>query len=86
MLPDAAGMPALPGIIAKVLVLVERVMDCFVYVEYTANTASCCSFGVFNGALTTECGDDFAVQLSSLLMQGLSLLNNIVGALMVTVY
>ena len=85
MLPDATGMPALPGIIAKVLVLVERVMDCFVQVTYTASNATCCSYGAFDGALTTGCGDDLAVQLSSMLMQGMTLLNNIIGALTVTV-
>ena len=84
-MPAANGIPALPGIIAKVLVLVERVMDCFVNVTYTANSATCCSYGTFEGALTTDCGDALAVQLSSMLMQGMTLLNNIIGALTVTV-
>ena len=59
-------MPALPAITAKILVIVEKVLDCFVNVGYTDYGAEeCCEFWVWSGN-TTLCGDQLVTQLSQL--------------------
>jgi len=78
-------MPGLPGIIAKILVLVEKVLDCFVSLNATAPGGDCCSaYGGFVGD-TTGCGDSLVSNLSSLLLNAMELVNATVGALMVDV-
>jgi len=47
-------MPALPAITAKILVLVEYVLDCFVTVEMS-DPIACCSIANFSGTVT-PCG------------------------------
>ena len=48
--------PALPGIIAKVLVLVEKVLDEFVDLTYTEWNGNVCELAGFSGT-TTVCGN-----------------------------
>ena len=66
MIPAPTGpMPALPAITAKILVLVERVLDCFVTVSMEPANA-CCNIANFYGT-TTPCGEQLAVSLAGLI-------------------
>ena len=60
--------PALPSIVAKLLVIVERILDCFVNVQMLPTTGECCEVAQFTGELTPVCG----VQLVELLSGGLT--------------
>jgi hypothetical protein len=77
-------MPALGGIIAKILVLVENVLDEFVYLDtYTLNEE--CGITAFN-ATATACGDELATQISQLLFSAMAMLNDVMAALTANVY
>jgi hypothetical protein len=83
-------MPALPGIIAKVLVLVEKVLDCFVTVHIAGvsgnwTNMACCNYFVWNGT-TTDCGNLLVTNVTQVTMQIMELVNQIIGALMVEIY
>ena len=65
-MPPGQDMPALPAIIAKVMVLVEEVLDCFVNVSYTAGDGSCCDLGGNWMGATEACGDALLALLMAL--------------------
>lgn len=77
-------MPALPALTAKILVLVEKVLDVFVDVQIGQQVAGC-NLIVFNGT-TTACGDELVTALSTLLYQVASLGGYMLSALGVQVY
>ncbi len=79
----ATGMPALPAIIAKIMILIERVLDCFVNVNMIDPNA-CCNVAQFYGS-TTECGEQLAATLSAMVANVLQLGVYIFGALGVAV-
>lgn len=66
--------PALPGIIAKVMTLVEHVLDYFVSIDYNQYGGNVCVLGEFNGTLTA-CGH----QLANLWANALFSLSGLVG-------
>ena len=79
------NLPALPAIIAKVMVLVEEVLDCFVNVGYTTGTESCCDYGGTWVGNTTICGDALATDLSALIAQIMNMAGQVVSSLMVEI-
>lgn len=83
---EYSGLPALPAITAKVLVLLEKVLDCFVTVGYLENAAWCCKAGFWNGATTTVCGDELVSQFTALLLTVTELASSMLAALMVQIY
>jgi len=78
-------MPALPAITAKILVLVEYVLDVFVDVQLGASSSNCAGILVFNGT-TTPCGDELVTYLSVLVFQLSALGSYFLAALGVQVY
>jgi hypothetical protein len=72
-------MPVLPGIIAKILALVEEVLDTFVTVNISATTGAC-DIDQYNTFMQT-CGDDLVTQLSQMIYAGVDLVANIISAL-----
>lgn len=77
--------PALPGIIAKVLVIVEKVLDCFVVLEYDPAADLCCAAGNYSGSLTPICGVMLTDALSAMILQLASLGSYLFSALGVNV-
>ena len=76
-------MPALPGITAKILTLVEKVLDVFVTVTVGYGD-SACNILQFNGT-TTLCGDELVSSLSTLVFQLASLGGYMLSALGVVI-
>lgn len=79
------NLPALPAIIAKVMVLVEEVLDCFVNVGYNVGDGSCCDLGGSWYGNTTICGDALATDLSALIAQIMNMAGQVVASLMVEI-
>ena len=78
-------MPALPALTAKILVLVEKVLDVFVTVQLGAASTNCAGILTFNGT-TTACGDELVEYLSVLIYQVSALGSYFLAALGVQVY
>ena len=76
-------MPALPAITAKILTLVEYVLDIFVTVQVGYGD-SACNILVFNGT-STACGEELVTALGTLLFQVVSLGGYMLSALGVQV-
>ena len=81
------GMPALPAIIAKVMVLVEYVLDCFVTVGYNAPAGAdvCCDWGLYQGNVSS-CGLALSTDLSALIAQIMDMAGQVVASLMVKIW
>jgi hypothetical protein len=61
------NLPALPAITAKILVLVEKVLDCFVNVgAFMYKEGNCCEYLVWSGS-TTLCGQQLVDSISSMI-------------------
>lgn len=76
-------MPALPAITAKILTLVEYVLDVFVTVEIEGVSGGC-NIIVFNGT-STLCGEELIDALATLVFQVVSLGGYMLSALGVKV-
>lgn len=72
-------MPVLPGIIAKILALVESVLDTFVTVAVNA-TVQDCGIVQYQTDMQT-CGDALVTQISQLIYSGTELVASIIAAL-----
>ena len=82
------GIPALPGITAKILIIVEKVLDVFVNLDSAstsmqANLADC-SYMFYNGG-TTACGDALVGAIAGLVASVMELGGYFIGALGVVV-
>lgn len=60
----ASGMPALPAIIAQIMILFERMLDCFINVNMLEPNA-CCNVANFYGS-TTACGEQLAATIAAM--------------------
>lgn len=72
-------MPALPGIIAKILALVEAVLDTFVNVS-TTSTLGSCNIVQYETEMQ-NCGDALVTQISQMIYAGTELVASIISAL-----
>lgn len=75
----------LGGIIAKVLALVEAVLDQFVDLSTYQVTSECGSIIGYN-ATTNGCGDAIATQIADLTYMGLALVSDILAGLAANIY
>ena len=70
---------AIGGIIAKILVIVESVLDQYVTLD-TFNVSTDCNITAYNATIT-NCGEELADQVSNLLYFVMALLNDVMAAL-----
>ncbi|UCG82172.1 MAG: hypothetical protein JSW38_08135 [Dehalococcoidia bacterium] len=77
-------VPALPGIIAKVLGLVEHVLDIFITVEVTQSSGVECNIPQYSTSIT-DCGELLVDLLGQLIYGAINLGAHLMGSLTTTV-